>query len=112
MFVIMFVLDNPDKLFEVLGAWEKVGVTGVTILESTGLHRVKRAYTAMRFLPSVYENQESHVTLITLVRDETLIAACLQEVEKVVGNLDSPNTGIFTAWPATYLKGIGSDIGF
>lgn len=112
MFVIMFVLDNPDRLSEVLGAWEKVGVTGVTILESTGLQRYKRAHTAMRFLPSVYENQESHVTLITLVRDEALIAACLQEVEKVVGNLDSPNTGIFTAWPATYLKGIGSDIGF
>ena len=111
MFIIMFVLDNPEKLSEVLDAWEKVGVTGATILESTGLQRLKRTHVPMRFLPGVYEEQENHLTLITLVQDEALITACLQAAESIVGDLDNPDTGISTAWPATHMKGIGSRAG-
>ena len=32
MYMVMFVLDDPEKLVEVLNAWEKAGITGVTII--------------------------------------------------------------------------------
>ena len=36
MYALLFVLDDPDRLDEVLTAWANIGVRGVTIMESTG----------------------------------------------------------------------------
>lgn len=106
MFNILFVLDDPEKLPEILEAWEKAGIGGVTILESTGMHRIKRRLFPMRYLPVVYDEEENHLTLMAIVEDEQLIEACLRATEAVIGNLEEPNTGIFAAWPLTIVKGI------
>jgi hypothetical protein len=105
MHMIFFVLDNPEKLIDILTAWENVGITGVTILESTGMHRVTRKAFPMRYLPAFYGNEESHQTLIAIVQDESCITACLLATESIVGDLNSPDTGIFAAWPLNVVKG-------
>lgn len=105
MHMIFLVLDDPEKLSETLAAWEKVGITGVTILESTGLHRVTRKAFPMRYLPAFYGNEENHLTLMAIVRDESFISACLEATETIVGDLDGPNTGIFASWPLSVIKG-------
>jgi hypothetical protein len=49
MLQLRSALDNPALLNEVLEAWNDVGVRGITIFESTGVHRVRsRASTRMR----------------------------------------------------------------
>ena len=40
MYMILFVLNNPDRLEELLIAWEENGVEGATVLFSTGLGRM------------------------------------------------------------------------
>lgn len=109
MFMIMFVLDEPEKLPDILDGWEKAGVTGVTIIESTGMHRVRRKFLPMRYVPALYGQEESHLTLMAVVNEEGLIHSCLQATEEIVGDLNSPNTGIFTAWPLHYVKGMGKE---
>ncbi len=42
-FLVVMIVDNPDNCSELLDAWEALGVNGVTILESTGMGRVRRA---------------------------------------------------------------------
>ena len=37
MYLILFVLDNPDKLEDLLNAWEEAGTGGATVLVSTGM---------------------------------------------------------------------------
>ena len=106
MFNILFVLDDPEKLQDVLEAWEKAGINGVTILESTGMHRVKRRLFPMRYLPVVYEQEENHLTLMAVVENEPLIKACLRATENIIGSLEAPNTGIFAAWPLSIVEGI------
>ncbi|MFZ3150105.1 MAG: hypothetical protein WA116_00260 [Anaerolineaceae bacterium] len=107
MFMILFVLDDPEKLLEVLDAWEKAGIKGVTIIESTGMHRVRRQFVPMRYVSALFDQEESHLTLLAIVEEETSIQACLDATEAVVGDLDSGNTGIFTAWPLYSVKGLG-----
>ncbi len=41
MLQIVFVLDDLALLNDVLEAWTTAGVKGITITESTGVHRVK-----------------------------------------------------------------------
>ena len=42
-YLVVFVLDDPDRCQDVLDAWEGAGVKGITILESTGIGRVRQA---------------------------------------------------------------------
>jgi hypothetical protein len=108
--MLMLVLDDPNKLHSVLDAWENIGITGVTILESTGIQRIKnqhiRAPLLFPFDPILHDKEVGHLTLLTLTPDESAIQKCVDATETIVGNLDLPNTGIFAAWPITYVKGI------
>ncbi len=106
MFMIMFVLNDPERLNEILEAWEKSSVKGVTIIESTGMHRVRRQFVPMRYVSALFDQEESHLTLMAIVEAESQINACLEAAESVVGDLNDPNTGIFTAWPLQCVKGL------
>lgn len=108
MFMILFVLDNPDQLDSTLEAWEKVGIRGATIIESTGINRLRRKQAIpMRYLfQSVGSVEVGHYTLLAIVEDEATVHACLQVTEALVGDLDRPNTGVFAAWPLSIIKGL------
>lgn len=107
MFMIMFVLDDIRHLEKVLTSWSDIGVTGATIIESSGLHRKLQKSIHMRY---IYDNpfleETGNLTLFVMVKNETVVRSCLETVEKIVGDLDQPNTGVFSAWPLIMTKGI------
>jgi hypothetical protein len=108
MYMIMFVLDDADQLEHVLEAWESAGMRGATIVESTGLHRLRRKHVPMRYLlqPSALE-EEGHLTLFVIVENEQQVQDCLRATEQTVGDLHQPNSGVFAAWPLTVVRGVG-----
>jgi hypothetical protein len=110
MYMILFVLDDPDQLDGMLEAWEAVGVTGVTIIESTGIHRVR---TARQKIPMRYmfgsigtKIEVGHFTLLALVKDEDVVQRCFEATEELIGSLEEPNTGVFSAWPVPFVRGV------
>lgn len=111
MQMLMFVLDNPDFLDEVLHAWEEIGVSGVTIIESTGLSRYRQTKLVGTPLMAginriLHSNEEGHLTLFTIVKGESKVRQCIQAVEAIVGSLYDPSTGVLAAWPLTIVKGV------
>lgn len=111
MHMIMFVLDDPHQLDAVLDAWEAIGVSGVTIVESTGIvHRRRSKYVGASFMAGLNRmlesDQEGHYTLFTIVKGEQVVQACLQAAENVVGSLDDPHSGVLAAWPVPIVKGV------
>ncbi len=108
MFMIMFVLDNYDYLEAVLKAWYELGVGGATIAETSGLHRFRKKRIPMRFTYSNLYNTEEvgNISVFAIVRNKQMVEECLKAVESVVGDLNEPNTGVFSAWPLAMTKGI------
>lgn len=107
MYMIMLVLDDPARLDEILEAWAQIGVSGATIIESTGMHRRTRRHIPMRYSFEDTSLQErGNYTLFVMVPGEDLVQASLQAVESIVGDLDGPNTGVFSAWPLAVVKGV------
>lgn len=107
MFMILCVVDDPHKATNVIKAWQKAGVPGTTIIESTGLHRVRKAQRIpMPYLLSGEESERGNITLLATVEDEAMIQRCLETAEIVVGDFNNANSGIFTAWPLTFSKGV------
>lgn len=111
MYMLMLVLDDPEKLRAVLSAWENAGISGATIIESTGMQRVR---ARKKHVPLLFpfnqvgtsHEEEGHLTLFTILQNEESVQKCVRATEAVTGNLDLPNTGILAVWPITYVKGI------
>jgi len=112
MYLILFVLDNPDKLNQLLDAWEEAGTNGATVLVSTGMHRlgngaIRDDIPLMPGLDDFYKRVEDyHRTLFTIVKDEEILDKIVMATEKVVGKLTEPNTGILVVLPATQVYGL------
>ncbi|MBN2305824.1 MAG: hypothetical protein JXQ72_15180 [Anaerolineae bacterium] len=111
MHMVMFVLDDPDKLDAVLDAWQTVGVSGATILESSGLYRRQQqrpvgARYAFGLARGLRRVESGHYTLFVIVPSLDAAQACLSAAETIVGNLDGPDTGVLAAWELDVVKGV------
>ena len=106
MYMILCVIDQPDHLEAVLQAWQQLGLTGVTIVESTGLHRLRGTpHIAMRYAFDAGDAERGNLTLLSAVPHEDWIERCLAATEAIVGDFRQPNTGFFAAWPLSFVKG-------
>jgi nitrogen regulatory protein PII len=113
MFMILFVLDASDRCDEILTAWEEAGVSGVTILVSTGLGRVKQK-AALRedfpLMPSLEEffthEENQNRTLMTIVPDQVTVDRVVEVTQRLIGDLDLPNTGILAVLPVAQVYGL------
>ena len=107
MYMIMFVLNDQSYLDQILDSWSKLGVTGATIIESTGSHRRRLRRIPMRFTYSSEQYEDSgNITLFVIVDNEKLVHRCLKGIERIVGDLNDPHTGVYSAWPLIIIEGI------
>lgn len=109
MFMVMCVINDPSLLEDVLVAWQRIGINGATILESSGM---QRRLACQLLIPQRYAFEgltescsESHNTLFSIVPDELTVQASLLATEKVVGDFSLPHTGVFASWPLAFVKG-------
>lgn len=110
MYIIFFVLDNANLLDEVLDSWTKIGITGITIIESTGIARRRRRLLPIHLTYSLSEFQEEgNYILWAVLKQKSLIKKCLIATEKITGDLDNPRTGVFAAWPLEMAKGLAKN---
>jgi hypothetical protein len=112
MLQLWLVLDNPALLSDVLEAWTDVGIGGITILESTGVHRVRSRASSqdapfmLGFNRLLRTDQVGHNTLFAVVPDMEIVEQAVAATEKVVGNLSQPNTGVLFAVPVEAAWGL------
>jgi nitrogen regulatory protein PII len=114
MFLVLYVLNDPENLDTLLDAWEDVGVSGVTILLSKGLVRFRESGGVWRedfpLFPS-FENFREHIentnrTLFSIVEDEAVVERLVKATERVVGSLDQPGTGVMAVIPLARVYGL------
>ncbi len=111
--LVVLVLNDPDKIEDVLAAWVAVGVSGVTILNSTGLsHKLGRRGLRddLPFFPSLEHllrsREEPHRTLFAVVPDGFDVEALVTATEEITGALDEPDTDILFVMPVTRVGGL------
>jgi hypothetical protein len=112
MLQLWLVLDNPALLNDVLEAWTDVGVRGTTILESTGVHRVRSrssrqdAPFMLGFSRLLRTDQVGHYTLFAVVPNMEIVERLVEATEGIVGDLTQPNTGVLFAIPLAAAWGL------
>ncbi len=113
-YLVVLIVDDPDRCPAILDAWEEAGVSGVTILESSGLGRLRQGglrddLPLMPSLSEILEGEEvHHRTLLTVVKDEPMVDRLEEIVRRIIGDLDEPNSGFLFVVPV--LRAVGLNL--
>lgn len=113
MYLILLVIDDPDRLEDLLIAWEEAGVPSATVLFSTGMGRIRRLAgwrDDMPLIPSLadfYEAPENlNRTIFATANDEAQVDAIIAATQKVVGDLDKSKSGLLLVLPVVRALGV------
>lgn len=118
MYLVLLVINDPDRLEDLLIAWEENGVQGATVLFSTGLGRIRQMDAwrdDMPLIPSLrdfYEVPENmNRTIFTIAKDEPQVDALVAATTTVVGDLDESKTGLLLVLPVARAYGVNKSKG-
>ena len=113
MYMILFVLHDPSRLKEVLDVWHESGVSGITILPSSGLKRLQESNIYRDDIPlipsleNLLEQKETlNRTLFTIVPSEKMVDKIIEVTQSLIGDLNLPNTGILAVIPIARVYGL------
>ena len=112
-YLILAVVDETEQCSTLMEAWESAGASGITILESTGLGRIRLGHHLRDDLPLMpslrnlmQTREEHHRTIFTVVHEEGMVDRIFEITEQVLGDLSEPNKGIIIAVPVARTLGI------
>ena len=108
MKLLVFVLNNEEYLEEVLEAYVEAGVTGATILDSEGMGRFLTYEVPLfaGFKDFMKGNRPYNKTILSVIRDASIVERLEELVNGIVGGLEKPGTGIMFTLPVDWASGL------
>lgn len=112
MKLLIFVLNQTEKLDAILTEFAQKNICGATILDGTGMARMlthRHGEDEIPFLNNLFsflnpEREKSKVVLAAIADDE--LDEAVRVIENVVGDLSKKDTGIVFTVPIDFAKGI------
>jgi CBS domain-containing protein len=107
--LLVVILHNLEHLPDLLEAWKKAGIPGITLLPSSGgfeaASQLQRS--GLAGLLSVFEHSAPQQrTLLSLIDNPETLAIAISEAERVVGGFDRPRSGILFTMPVGQALGL------
>jgi hypothetical protein len=112
-FLVVLIVDDPEDCPAILDEWESLGVTGVTILESSGMVRMRKAALGddIPLMPGLRDfleaREEPHRTLLSVVDGQEKVDRMAAAAQEIIGDLDHPHTGFLFILPVLQAYGLG-----
>jgi len=112
MQLLVAVVNDPDKLDEILSGFLELGITGATIIGSEGMGRLLThdipIFAGLQSLMAGARPQNR--TIFSVVSDDKVDPA-MALLQDVCGNLAAPATGIAFALPVSRVVGLAPELG-
>jgi nitrogen regulatory protein PII len=112
MQLLVAVINDPEKLDEILSGYLELGITGATIISSEGMGRLLShdipIFAGLQTLISGSRPQNR--TIFSVVADDKVEPA-LALLQDVAGNLENPATGIAFVVPLNRVVGLAPELG-
>ena len=113
MSLVLFVLHDPEKLPTLLDAWREAGVSGATVLVSTGMGRLTQSPALLDDLPIMpslddFLPRAEHFnrTVFSMIDDEKVVNRVIEATGQVVGDMNEPDRGLLMVLPVTRVYGL------
>lgn len=112
MQLLITVINDPEKLDEILSGFVEMGITGATILNTEGMgHLLSHDIPIFAGLQTLITRSRPQNRTIFSVLEDDKVEPALALLQDVCGNLDDPATGIAFVVPVTQVVGLASELG-
>ena len=112
MQLLLAVVNDPEKLDEILSGFLELGITGATIISSEGMGKLLShdipIFAGLQTLIS--RSRPQNRTIFSVIADDKVEPA-LALLQDVCGNLEDPATGIAFTIPITRVVGLAPELG-
>ena len=112
MVLLIAVVNDPEKVDEILSGYLEIGITGATIINSEGMGRVLShdipIFAGLQTLIS--RSRPQNRTIFSVVSEEKLEPA-MALLQEVCGDLSAPATGIAFTLPVDRVVGLAPELG-
>jgi len=111
--LLIAVINQEEKLDEILSGLVELGVTGATIVSSEGMGRVLShdipIFAGLEALAS--RSRPQNQTLFSVIREDEKVEGVLNLLREICGDLENPATGIAFTVPVTQVVGLAPELG-
>lgn len=111
MKLLILILNKVEKLEEVLEGFIEIGITGATVIESVGMGQILSEevpiFAGLRFM---FAGAKPHnKTIFSAIKDEKE-KSVIKLLQKILGDLNDPGTGIVFTIPIERIEGLMSEL--
>jgi nitrogen regulatory protein P-II 1 len=110
--LLVAVINQIEKLDEVLSGFVELGITGATVIESEGMGRVLShdvpIFAGLQTL--IARSRPQNRTILSVMEDDK-VAPAVALLEEICGDLHAPATGIVFAVPLSLARGVAPELG-
>lgn len=107
MKLLILILNKVEKLEEVLEGFIEIGITGATIIDSIGMgHILSEEVPIFAGLRFMFAGAKPHNKTVFSVIKEEKEKPAIELLQKVLGDLNTPGTGIVFTIPIDRIDGL------
>jgi len=110
--LFVYVLNQQEKIDEVLSGFIEIGLTGATIVDSVGMGRIlaKEVPIFAGFQSLLSGSRPYNKTILSVVEDDEKIERALALIEQICGSFSEPGAGIAFTLPLDRVFGLKPEI--
>jgi hypothetical protein len=111
--LLILITTRTDHAHDLGDAWQRLGVSGVTFIESYGIQGLREARRSVEVLPGTLSmlellrsQERNSVVAMTVLHDEAMVDPIVKATEDILGSLDEPDNGLIFTIPIDRLFGL------
>lgn len=110
--LLVAVVNDPEKLDEILSGFIELGITGATVVSTEGMGKVlSQDIPIFAGLQALISHSRPQNRMIFSVVPLEMVDPAIALLQDVAGNLDAPATGIVFTLPVERVVGLAPQIG-
>lgn len=112
MKLFVYVLNQQEKMDEILSGFIEIGITGATIIDSVGMGRILAQDVPIfaGFQALLSGSRPYNKTIVSVVDDDSKVDEALKLIEDVCGAFTEPGAGIAFTLPLSAVYGLKPEI--
>ncbi len=112
MHLLIAVVNQEEKLEEVLSGFMEIGVTGATVINSEGMGRLLSSEVPIFAGLEAFADRTRprNQTLFSVIADDDKVERALRLLQEVCGSFEEPARGIAFTVPVTRVVGLKPEL--
>ena len=112
MQLLIAVINQEEKLDDILAGFLELGITGATVIRSEGMGRMLAQdipiFAGLQSLLSRARPQNS--TVFSVIKEESKVNGAISLLQEICGDLNDPATGIAFTLPVNRVVGLAPEL--